>query len=53
MLSLLHALSIRRKITPGQFFAMDTMEQKFMMASIVLELEADKRILDKMEAQNG
>jgi len=49
MLSFLHALSIRRHITPGQFFAMPEMEQKFFIASVLSELEADDAILKKIE----
>lgn len=49
----MHALSIRRNVTPGQFFAMPFMEQKFMVCSIVAELEADKAIMDKIEAQRN
>ncbi len=49
MLSFLHALSIRRHITPGQFFAMPEMEQKFFVASVLQELDAEEAIRKKIE----
>ena len=49
MLSFLHALSIGRHITPRQFFAMDNAEQKFFLASIYAELEADEELRKKLE----
>lgn len=53
-MSFLHALSIKRHVSPGQFYAMPHMEQKFMLASITAELEADDEVRKKIEAmRNG
>ena len=52
-MTVLHQLSARRKITPGQFFAMPMMEQRFMVASIMAELEADDAQMKKIEAERN
>lgn len=49
MLSFLHALSVRRHISPGQFFAMTEVEQKFFVASVLQELEAENAIRKQIE----
>lgn len=49
MLSFLHALSVRRHVSPGQFFAMPEVEQRFFVASVLQELEAEEAIRRKIE----
>jgi hypothetical protein len=53
MLSFFHALSVRRHISPGQFYAMPEVEQKFFVASILQELEAENAIRKKIENMKG
>ena len=53
-MTVVHQLSARRTITPGQYFAMPMMEQKFMVASVTAELEAEDAEIKKIEAmRNG
>ena len=53
ILSVVHALSIRRNILPSEFFNMSFMERKFLIASIEVELEVEKEKIKEMENENG
>lgn len=50
---MLHAMWVRHHLRPGVFWSLPRGEQLFLLASIELELDAEKNLRKEAERRNG